>query len=38
MNLKHKEFLGAILVDYQDGKYFFQVPGRKEFLVTDGFK
>jgi hypothetical protein len=29
---------GAILVDYQDGKYFFQVPGRKEFLVTDGFK
>tara|TARA_Y100000361_G_scaffold123823_1_gene116625 strand:- start:2993 stop:4078 length:1086 start_codon:yes stop_codon:yes gene_type:complete len=29
---------GAILVDYQDGKYFFQVPGRKEYLVTDGFK
>jgi len=29
---------GAVLVDYQDGKYYFRVPGRKEFLVTDGFK
>jgi len=29
---------GARLVDYQDGKYFFQVPGRKDFIVTDGLR
>jgi hypothetical protein len=28
----------AILVDYKDGRYYFKVPGRKEFLITDGFK
>ncbi|BAQ89279.1 virion structural protein [uncultured Mediterranean phage uvMED] len=29
---------GARLVDYKDGKYFFQVPGRKDFIVTDGLR
>ena len=29
---------GAILVDYFDGKYYFKIPGRKKYLVTDGFK
>ena len=29
---------GAVLVDYKDGKYYFKIPGRKDFLVTDGFK
>ena len=29
---------GAILVDYFDGKYYFKIPGRRKYLVTDGFK
>jgi hypothetical protein len=29
---------GAILVDYEDGKYYFKVPGRRDYLVTDGYK
>ena len=29
---------GAILVDFHDGKYYFKVPGRRKYLVTDGFK
>tara|TARA_R110000803_G_scaffold210805_1_gene283829 strand:+ start:40 stop:1068 length:1029 start_codon:yes stop_codon:yes gene_type:complete len=28
----------AILVDYQDGQYFFKIPGRRDYLITDGFK
>jgi len=28
----------AILVDYEDGKYYFKVPGRRDYLVTDGYK
>ena len=28
----------AILVDYEDGKYYFKVPGRRDFLITDGYK
>ena len=29
---------GAILVDFEDGKYFFKVPGRRDYLVTDGYR
>jgi hypothetical protein len=28
----------AVLVDYEDGKYYFKVPGRRDYLVTDGYK
>lgn len=27
----------ATLVDYEDGKYYFKVPGRRKFLITDGY-
>ena len=29
---------GAILVDFQDGQYYFKVPGRRDYLITDGYR